>query len=67
MILPEAIKRVLLAGPQERMHSVYIAIEITANEFYFKNMDHLLMESKLDHVQIIIVIFLFVCLITSLN
>ena len=32
MTLPEAIKRVLLAGPQEGMHSVDIAKEITANE-----------------------------------
>ena len=31
MTLPEAIKRVLLACPQERMHSVDIAKEITAN------------------------------------
>ena len=67
MTLPEAIKRVLLAGPQERMHSVDIAKEITANEFSLKKMDYLLMESKLDYVQIIIVIFLFVYLITSLN
>ena len=36
MTLPEAIKRVLLAGPQEGMHSVDIAKEITVNEFYFK-------------------------------
>lgn len=36
MTLPETIKRVLLAGPQEGMHSVDIAKEITANEFYFK-------------------------------
>ena len=36
MTLPEVIKRVLLAGPQEGMHSVDIAKEITANEFYFK-------------------------------
>lgn len=36
MTLPEAIKRVLLAGPQEGMHSVDIAKEITANELYFK-------------------------------
>ena len=36
MTLPEAIKRVLLVGPQEGMHSVDIAKEITANEFYFK-------------------------------
>lgn len=36
MTLPEAIKRVLLAGPQEGMHFVDIAKEITANEFYFK-------------------------------
>ena len=67
MILPESIKRVLLAGPQEGMHSVDIAKEITANELYFKKMDHLLMESKLEHVQIIIVIFLFAYLIKSLN
>ena len=67
MTLPEAIKRVSLACPQEGMHSVDIAKEITANELYFKKMDHLLMESKLDHVQIIIVIFLFVYLITLLN
>lgn len=36
MTLPEAIKRVLLAGPQEGMHSVDIANEITAQELYFK-------------------------------
>ena len=36
MTLPEAIKRVLLAGLQEGMHSVDIAKEITANELYFK-------------------------------
>ena len=36
MTLPEAIKRVLLACPQEGMHSVDIAKEITANELYFK-------------------------------
>ena len=36
MTLPEAIKRVLLAGPQEGMHSVDIAKEITAQELYFK-------------------------------
>ena len=36
MTLPETIKRVLLASPQEGMHSVDIAKEITANEFYFK-------------------------------
>ena len=36
MTLPEAIKRVLLAGPQEGMHSVDIAKEITTYEFYFK-------------------------------
>ena len=36
MTLPEAIKRVLLAGPQEGIHSVDIAKEITANEFYLK-------------------------------
>ena len=36
MTLPEAIKRVLLAGPQEGMHSVGIAKEIAANEFCFK-------------------------------
>ena len=67
MTLPEAIKRVLLPGPQEGMHSVDIDKEITANELYFKKMEHLLMESKLDHVQTIMVIFLFVYLITSLN
>lgn len=36
MTLPKAIKKVLLAGPQEGMHSVDIAKEITANELYFK-------------------------------
>ena len=36
MTLPEAIKRVLLAGPQEGMHSVDIANEITAQELFFK-------------------------------
>ena len=36
MTLPEAMKKVLLAGTQEGMHSVDIAKEITANEFYFK-------------------------------
>lgn len=36
MTLPEATKRVLLAGPQEGMHSVDIAKEITANELCFK-------------------------------
>lgn len=36
MTLPEAIKRVLLAGPQEGMRSVDIAKEITSNELYFK-------------------------------
>lgn len=36
MTLPEATKRVLLADPQEGMHSVDIAKEITANELYFK-------------------------------
>ena len=36
MTIPEVIKRVLLAGPQEGMHSVDIAKEITANDFYFK-------------------------------
>ena len=36
MTLPETIKRVLLAGPQEGMQSVDIAKEITANEIYFK-------------------------------
>lgn len=36
MTLPEAMKKVLLAGPQEGMHSVDIAKEITANELYFK-------------------------------
>ena len=36
MTLPEAIKRVLLASPQEGMHAVDIANEITTNELYFK-------------------------------
>ena len=36
MTLPEAMKKVLLAGPQEGMHFVDIAKEIIANEFYFK-------------------------------
>ena len=45
MTLPEAIKRVLLAGPQEGMHSVVIAKEITANEFYFKK-DGLFVDGK---------------------
>ena len=36
MTLPDAIKRVLLAGPQEGMYSIDIAKEITVNEFYFK-------------------------------
>lgn len=36
MTLQEAIKRVLLVGPQEVMHSVDIAKEIKANELYFK-------------------------------
>lgn len=36
MTLPEAIKRVLLAGPHEGMHSIDITNEITANELYFK-------------------------------
>ena len=36
MTLPEAMKRVLLACPQEGMHSVDIANEITAQELYFK-------------------------------
>ena len=36
MTLPEAIKRVLSAGPQEGIHSVEIAQEIIANELYFK-------------------------------
>ena len=36
MTLPEAMKKVLLAGPQEGMHSVDIAKEITAQELYFK-------------------------------
>ena len=31
MTLPETIKKVLLAGPQEGMHSVDIAKEITDN------------------------------------
>ena len=32
MTLPEAIKRVLLAGPQEGMHSVDMAKEITTKK-----------------------------------
>ena len=32
MTLPETIKRVLIAGQQEGMHTVDIAKEITANE-----------------------------------
>ena len=36
MTLPEAMKKVLLAGPQEGMHSVDIAKEIIAQELYFK-------------------------------
>lgn len=36
MTLPDAMKRVLLACPQEGMHSVDIANEITAQELYFK-------------------------------
>ena len=36
MALPEAMKKVLLAGPQEGIHSVDIAKEITAQELYFK-------------------------------
>ena len=36
MTLPEAMKKVLSAGPQEGMHSVDIAKEITAQELYFK-------------------------------
>ena len=36
MTLSEAMKKVLLAGPQEGMHSVDIAKEITAQELYFK-------------------------------
>ena len=47
----------LLLGPQEGMHSVDIAKEIKTYEFYFKKTDHLLMESKLDHVKITIKIF----------
>ncbi len=45
MTLPEAIKRVLLAGPQEGMYSVNIAKEITANELYFKK-DGLFVDGK---------------------
>lgn len=37
MTLPEAIKRVLLTVPQEGMHYIDIAKEITANESHFKN------------------------------
>ena len=36
MTLPETIKRVLLTGPQEGMHSVDIDKEIIANELNFK-------------------------------
>lgn len=36
MTLPEAMKKVLLACPQEGMHSVDIANEITAQELYLK-------------------------------
>ena len=45
MTLPEVIKRVLLAGPQEGIHSVDIAKEITSNEFYFKK-DGLFVDEK---------------------
>ena len=45
MTLPETIKRVLLAGLQEGMHSVDIAKEITANELYFKK-DGLFVDDK---------------------
>ena len=36
MTSPETMKGVLLVRPQEGMHSVDIAKEITANELYFK-------------------------------
>ena len=36
MTLLKAMKKVLLAGPQEGKHSVDIAKEITAQELYFK-------------------------------
>lgn len=36
MTLPKAMKKVLLVGTQEGMHSVDIAKEITAQELYFK-------------------------------
>ena len=36
MTLPEVMKKVLSAGPQEGMHSGDIAKEITAQELYFK-------------------------------
>ena len=36
MTSPETMKGVLLVRPQEGMHSVDIAKEMTANEFYFK-------------------------------
>ena len=36
MTLPEAMKKVLLAGPQEGMHAAEIAKEITAQELFFK-------------------------------
>lgn len=36
MTLPEAMKKVLLACPQEGMHSAKIAKEITAQELFFK-------------------------------
>ena len=36
MTLPEAMKKVLSAGPQEGMHSVDIAKEITAQKLFFK-------------------------------
>ena len=45
MTLPEAIKRELLACPQEGMYSVDIAKEITANELYFKK-DGLFVDEK---------------------
>lgn len=65
MTLPDAMKKVLLAGPQEEMHSVDIANEITSHHMSYtlKKMVRLLMESKLYHVQIITKIFLFVYLV----
>lgn len=65
--LPEVIKRVLLAGPQEGMHSVDIAKKITANELYFKKDGSFVDGKQVDYAQTTIGTFLFVYLITSLN